>query len=126
LPSPFYKSFLQIVKQLVHGFTGCNAALADKRVTALSFASAKNPGVGFLTGAQPQEVSLARASGLYAILLGDPMYDRHRSLSDPLYTSWVVYPRGVRAGSDTFSVGHLLRPGPNPPRRSATDRMRIA
>jgi uncharacterized protein (TIGR02452 family) len=65
--------------------------LADKRVAALNFASAKNPGGGFLTGAQAQEESLARASGLYAMLLGDPMYDCHRALHDPIYTTWVIY-----------------------------------
>jgi uncharacterized protein (TIGR02452 family) len=67
--------------------------LADKghRVAALNFASAKNPGGGFLTGARAQEESLARASGLYAMLLGDPMYDFHRSRKDPMYTTWVIY-----------------------------------
>jgi uncharacterized protein (TIGR02452 family) len=60
-------------------------------VAALNFASAKNPGGGFLTGAQAQEESLARASGLYAMLLGDPMYDHHRALKDPMYTTWVIY-----------------------------------
>lgn len=61
------------------------------RVAALNFASAKNPGGGFLTGARAQEESLARASGLYAMLLDDPMYDHHRSRPDPLYTTWVIY-----------------------------------
>lgn len=67
--------------------------LADqgRRVAALNFASAKNPGGGFLSGSQAQEESLARASGLYATLLGDPMYDHHRSHKDPLYTNWVIY-----------------------------------
>jgi uncharacterized protein (TIGR02452 family) len=67
--------------------------LADKghRVAALNFASAKNPGGGFLTGATAQEESLARASGLYAMLLGDPMYGHHRSRNDPMYTTWVIY-----------------------------------
>ena len=67
--------------------------LADKghRVAALNFASAKNPGGGFLSGARAQEESLARASGLYAMLLGDPMYDHHRSRKDPMYTTWVIY-----------------------------------
>lgn len=61
------------------------------RVAALNFASAKNPGGGFLTGARAQEESLARASGLYSMLLGDPMYDYHRSRKDPMYTTWVIY-----------------------------------
>ncbi len=67
--------------------------LADKghRLAVLNFASAKNPGGGFLTGARAQEESLARASGLYAMLLGDPMYDHHRSCKDPMYTTWVIY-----------------------------------
>jgi uncharacterized protein (TIGR02452 family) len=67
--------------------------LAEKgrRPAALNFASAKNPGGGFRTGAQAQEESLARASGLYALLLGDPMYDYHRSRRDPMYSAWVIY-----------------------------------
>jgi uncharacterized protein (TIGR02452 family) len=66
-------------------------AIQGHRVAALNFASAKNPGGGFLTGAQAQEESLARASGLYAMLLDDPMYDHHRSRRDPFYTTWVIY-----------------------------------
>jgi uncharacterized protein (TIGR02452 family) len=57
----------------------------------LNFASAKNPGGGFQSGARAQEESLARASGLYATLAGDRMYDHHRSRHDPMYTSWVIY-----------------------------------
>jgi uncharacterized protein (TIGR02452 family) len=42
------------------------------RVAALNFESAKNPGGGFLIGARAQEETLARASGLHAMLQGDP------------------------------------------------------
>jgi uncharacterized protein (TIGR02452 family) len=66
-------------------------AAKGHRVAALNFASAKNPGGGFLRGAQAQEESLARASGLYATLVGDQMYEHHRSRPDPLYTTWVIY-----------------------------------
>ena len=42
------------------------------RVALLNFASAKNPGGGFLGNARAQEESLARASGLYTCLLTQP------------------------------------------------------
>jgi uncharacterized protein (TIGR02452 family) len=62
---------------------------------ALNFASAKNPGGGFLGGARAQEESLARASGLYAAIVDQPMYAHHRALRDALYTSWAIYSPGV-------------------------------
>ncbi|HEU4323659.1 MAG TPA: TIGR02452 family protein [Roseiflexaceae bacterium] len=58
---------------------------------ALNFASARNPGGGFLGGAQAQEESLARSSGLYACLLGNPMYELHNRVRDPLYTDSAIY-----------------------------------
>ncbi|KAL7747267.1 hypothetical protein RI367_007321 [Sorochytrium milnesiophthora] len=39
-----------------------------QNIAALNFASAKNPGGGFLSGAQAQEECLARCSGLYPTL----------------------------------------------------------
>jgi uncharacterized protein (TIGR02452 family) len=62
---------------------------------ALNFASAKNPGGGFLSGARAQEESLARSSGLYSCLVGRKMYEHHRAHPDPMYTSWAVYSPGV-------------------------------
>jgi uncharacterized protein (TIGR02452 family) len=49
---------------------GAAQALAAEYPTlaCLNFASAKNPGGGFLSGSQAQEESLARASGLYSTL----------------------------------------------------------
>jgi uncharacterized protein (TIGR02452 family) len=79
--------------------TTLNAALrlvqAGHYPAALNFASAKHPGGGFLTGARAQEESLARASGLYACLRDHPMYERHRSHGDPMYTSYAVYSPAV-------------------------------
>ena len=58
----------------------------------LVFASARNPGGGFLTGAQAQEESVARASALYACLVQAPeFYDFHRSHSDLRYSDRVIY-----------------------------------
>jgi uncharacterized protein (TIGR02452 family) len=61
------------------------------RPVALNFASAKNPGGGFLSGARAQEESLARSSGLYVCLVDNPMYDFHRAQPDPMYTHYAIY-----------------------------------
>jgi uncharacterized protein (TIGR02452 family) len=61
-------------------------------ITALNFASAKYPGGGFLAGAQAQEESLARASGLYACLKAKfEFYAHHRERETSLYSDRVIY-----------------------------------
>jgi uncharacterized protein (TIGR02452 family) len=64
---------------------------AGHQPAALNFASARHPGGGFLGGALAQEESLARSSGLYACLAGNPMYDLHSGLRDALYTDYAIY-----------------------------------
>ena len=61
----------------------------------LNFASAKNPGGGFLSGSRAQEESLARSSALHACLHGDEMYAYHRARRDAMYTSWAIYSPAV-------------------------------
>jgi uncharacterized protein (TIGR02452 family) len=61
-------------------------------VFCLNFASAKNPGGGFIAGSQAQEECLARASWLYASLLTQPdYYDANRALRSSLYTHHAIY-----------------------------------
>ncbi|GAB1157622.1 TIGR02452 family protein [Paenibacillus illinoisensis] len=61
-------------------------------VVCLNFASAKNPGGGFLGGSQAQEESLARASGLYpCISQMNEMYDHNRKLRTCLYSDYMIY-----------------------------------
>lgn len=56
-------------------------------VLALNFASAKNPGGGFLGGSQAQEESLARASALYECINAvRGFYDTNRACESCLYT----------------------------------------
>ncbi len=61
-------------------------------VGCLNFASAKRPGGGFLGGAQAQEESLARASGLYPCLQTQPeYYARNKALGSAVYLDIVLY-----------------------------------
>ncbi|MEU7481817.1 TIGR02452 family protein [Lentzea sp. NPDC042327] len=81
-------------------------------VAALVFASARNPGGGFLNGAQAQEESVARASALYPCLLaaGD-FYAHHRAHDDLSYSDRVIHSPGVPVFRD--DRGELL-PRPYP------------
>ena len=67
-----------------------------QNLLCLNFASAKNPGGGFLNGSQAQEESLARASGLYNCQLkGKRYYDANRNSNTCLYTDYMIYSPGV-------------------------------
>jgi uncharacterized protein (TIGR02452 family) len=73
----------------------------------LVFASAKNPGGGFLGGAVAQEESLARASALYACQrTARAFYEYHRSHNDLRYSDRVIYAPGVPCFRD--DKGNLL------------------
>ena len=63
-----------------------------KKIGVLNFSSAKNPGGGFLGGAQAQEESLARSSALYSSLLQCPQhYEFHRANRSLLYSHRIIY-----------------------------------
>jgi uncharacterized protein (TIGR02452 family) len=92
------------------------------RVVALNFASAKNPGGGFLGGAKAQEEDLARCSGLYACLREQHVYyDANRRESSLLYTDHMIYSPDVpffrddrlRLLEDPFLLSMITAPAPN-------------
>jgi uncharacterized protein (TIGR02452 family) len=63
---------------------------------ALVFASARNPGGGFLRGTVAQEEDIARASAIYACLMSVPdFYEHHRGEKDLRYSDRVIYSPGV-------------------------------
>ena len=66
-------------------------------VIALNFASARNPGGGWLGGSQAQEESLARASGLVACIEPQAdVYDAQRADGrGGLYQDYLIHSRGV-------------------------------
>jgi uncharacterized protein (TIGR02452 family) len=69
---------------------------SGQSVFCLNFASAKNPGGGFLGGSQAQEESIARSSGLYHCLLPiTDYYRRNRQLNTCLYTDDMIYSPAV-------------------------------
>ncbi|MFF3608234.1 TIGR02452 family protein [Streptomyces sp. NPDC002463] len=91
-------------------------------VAVLNFASARNPGGGYLNGAQAQEEALCRSSALHATLLRAPdYYAEHRARRDALYTDRVIHSPGVPVFRDDrgallaepFTVGFLTSPAPN-------------
>lgn len=77
----------------------CAARLAfadlDNVPCVLNFASAKNPGGGFLRGARAQEESIARSSGLYQTLIRHPEYyeenKRSQSKNIGMYLDYAIY-----------------------------------
>ena len=79
---------------------------AGQRPVTLNFASATNPGGGFLNGARAQEESLCWSSGLYACLEHQALYDFHRQRHDPIYTDYTLYSPDVPVFRD--DDGHLL------------------
>ncbi|MFE1311952.1 TIGR02452 family protein [Streptomyces sp. NPDC058755] len=96
--------------------------LADAPVAVLNFASARNPGGGYLNGAQAQEEALCRASALYTCLLeAREYYDHHRAHRDPLYTDRVIHTPAVpvfrddrgRLLPEPYLAGFLTAAAPN-------------
>ncbi|MBK1894788.1 TIGR02452 family protein [Chryseobacterium paridis] len=68
----------------------------QERLMCLNFASAKNPGGGFISGAEAQEESLARTSALYASQLeAENFYKTHRGMKSCFYTDSMIYSPSV-------------------------------
>ena len=62
------------------------------RILCLNFASARNPGGGFLGGSQAQEESIVRASGLYPSLLKcTSYYETNKDLNSCFYSDYMIY-----------------------------------
>ncbi|MFG2679941.1 TIGR02452 family protein [Streptomyces sp. NPDC048392] len=106
--------------------TGESSLEAARRLgggaAVLNFASARNPGGGYLDGAQAQEEALCRASALYTCLLrAREFYDHHRAHRDPFYTDRVIHSPAVpvfrddrgRLLDEPYTAGFLTCAAPN-------------
>lgn len=115
--------------------TGESSLQAARRMTSssagpvavLNFASARNPGGGYLNGAQAQEEALCRASALYVTLLRAPdYYAHHRAERSPFYSDRVIHSPGVpvfrddRGGCWTHRSPSVS--SPRPPRTPGSSR----
>ncbi len=106
---------------------------ARSRVAVLNFASARNPGGGWENGAEAQEESIARVSGLVATLERCPDYYRiNRAQESLLYTDHAIWSPAVPVFADDagvweavpFVVDIITMPAPNAGAMTAEDDLR--
>lgn len=95
---------------------------SGKDIVVLNFASARNPGGGFLSGAMAQEEDLCRCSGLYNCIKSKPIfYNENILCEDTFYTDNIIYSPKVPFFRDEnlllidkpFLVSVITAPAPN-------------
>lgn len=96
--------------------------LGKQDIVALNFASARNQGGGFLSGAMAQEEALCRNSGLYPCLKSKPLfYNANILCDDCYYTDGIIYSPHVPFFRDEhnllidnpFTLSIVTAPAPN-------------
>ena len=101
---------MEIEVTLETTLSACSALVKEyPQIAALNFASARNPGGGFLKGSSAQEESLCRSSGLYSCIVNSPMYAHNEAhLNKCLYTHYGIFSPNVPVIRD--DDGKLIEP----------------
>ncbi|HEX8034459.1 MAG TPA: TIGR02452 family protein [Ktedonobacterales bacterium] len=100
-------TFAVVNETTLQGCARLAASQQYERIGVLNFASAKNPGGGFLSGARAQEESLARSSALYLSQRQCPEYYAfHRAQDTCLYSDRMIYSPACPVFRD--DAGHWL------------------
>ncbi len=87
-----YETFFEVMEETTISSIQRLISAGYTNPMCLNFASAKNPGGGFFNGAQAQEESIARSSGLYPCQLSAiEFYETHRAMKSCIYTDGMIY-----------------------------------
>ncbi|MFC4633428.1 TIGR02452 family protein [Dokdonia ponticola] len=87
-----YETIFEVVEETTIQGILRNVSEGYTNPMCLNFASAKNPGGGFFNGAQAQEESIARSSGLYPCQMSAfEFYETHRAMKSCMYTDGMIY-----------------------------------
>jgi uncharacterized protein (TIGR02452 family) len=108
IPEPRFATSFEVINETTLDAARRLVSEGETDPLSLNFASAKNPGGGFLGGALAQEECIARASGLYPCLLQAPdYYNYHRNKNTTLlYSDHMIYSPKVPVIKD--EEGNLL------------------
>jgi uncharacterized protein (TIGR02452 family) len=94
VPAAYPRTLLEVRNETtLRGSARLSASPNGPSMAVLNFASAKNPGGGFLGGSQAQEESLARSSALFASLslpVAAEYYNFHRQSTSCLYSDRMI------------------------------------
>jgi len=91
-PHPIFTTLIEVTNETTAQAAVRWIAEGKTDIVALNFASARNQGGGFLSGAIAQEEDLCRCSGLYACLKRKPQfYNENILIDDSFYTDGIIY-----------------------------------
>jgi uncharacterized protein (TIGR02452 family) len=114
-----YNTLFEVKKETT--LQGCERLSKDTKVLALNFASAKNPGGGFLKGSVAQEESLARSSALYECIKNSKMYKINNDDNNNCFYSHAmiyspdvpVFRRDTGELIDSYNISFITSPAVN-------------